>query len=503
MDRGRDFDDDAREFGPATVHAALEQAIWPEPDNGHNGNGGMSDADWQRRWEDLPDPLDDPQISSTVHALPSSDTFALCDLATWATIHPEPKAFAVERIIPMREVTLASGVGGGNKSLFGQQLCTCYATLIPMLGLATAGGSSLYATAEDDESQLHWRLAHICNALKIPMESLIGKLHLASLRGQLVNQLATFTSDGRMSLTPAFHRLRATIAATKAALIVLDNVAHLFGGNENDRIQVTAFVNAALYGLVNEFGCSIVLIAHKNKSGDDYSGSTAWLNAVRSHIVIGRPDDEPDPDVRTLRIGKANYARTGDEIRFRWHDFALILEDELPTDTRAEMAANAAANHDNEIFLACLTVRNRQQRRVSDAAGKAYAPAVFAEMVESKGVGKKRLEQAMERLFRVGMIETGYLWKLDGKERFGLRLTDANAPPTLFANESENSANGRQRAVIDTPTPANTHEDENSANGRHRLTPTVANTPAPLKGGMGAAPRADAPNPSNGTGDGT
>ena len=104
--------------------------------------------------------------------------------------------------------------------------------------------------------------------------------------------------------------------STGATLVILDNVAHLFAGNENDRVHVTAFVNA-LYALCNEHGCAIVLVAHPNKAGDDYSGSTAWLNAVRSHIVIRRPEGAIDPDERELVSPKANYARAGQRLCHR------------------------------------------------------------------------------------------------------------------------------------------------------------------------------------------
>lgn len=357
-----------------------------------------------------------------------AETFPLCDLALWATTEPAAKPFAVERFIPKGEVTLASGVGGSNKSLLGQQLCTCYAAGTPLLGLHTAGGATLYLTAEDDERELHWRQAHIARALSLPLEGLIGQLHLTSIRGRLDNQLATFASDGRMSITPALQILKATIAATGAKLIVLDNVAHLFGGNENDRAQVTGFVNA-LYGLCNEFDSSVVLIAHPNKAGDDYSGSTAWPNAVRSHIVIRRPEGAADPDLRQLSVAKANYARTGDEIAFRWHDFALILDTDLPADTRAELAANAMASGDNLVFLTCLEAATRQGLRLSANVSPSYAPTTFEGMPEARGLKKDRLAAAMKRLLSLGKIEqTRFRDTAKGRDTAALIIVDQTTP---------------------------------------------------------------------------
>lgn len=296
-------------------------------------------------------------------------------------------------------------------------------------------GPALYLTAEDDARELHWRQDHIARRLGVPFNQ--PGLHLASLRGRLGNELCTFDAEGRLRPSPAFKLLSDTIRAIGAAFVVLDNVAHLFTGNENDRGQVTQFANL-LNRLGNETGATILLVAHPNKSGDSYSGSTAWLNAVRSQIVLDwRRDGEgsiPDPDARELRLGKANYARAGETLAFRWHDFALVRDDELPADTRAEMAATIQANGDNEIFLRCLDERNRQERAVSESpASRTYAPKVFAEMAESKRIGRARLEAAMDRLFRIGAIERGFVYRDggEGKDRFGLRRPPADLPADL------------------------------------------------------------------------
>jgi hypothetical protein len=147
---------------------------------------------------------------------------------------------------------------------------------------------------------------------------------------------------------------------------------------------------------------------------------------VRSQIVLSRPDGAIDPDERVLTLGKANYARQGDELRFRWHNFALVRDRDLPSDVRAELSASIQANLDNDIFLRCLDERNRQERAVSESkASRTYAPKEFAAMPESKGIGRGRLEAAMDRLFRTGAIERGIVgrYKGEGKDMIGLRRT--------------------------------------------------------------------------------
>ncbi|WP_313393553.1 AAA family ATPase [Sphingobium yanoikuyae] len=360
---------------------------------------------------------------------PAAETFAVADLGAWATIQPTPKAFIMAGFVPARELTLATGAGGANKSTFGQQLATCCAAGVPMLGIDVMQGPALYITAEDDDDRLHWMQTHICRALAVDMASMAGKLHLVSLRGRLGNELATFDAEGKLRPAPSFQLLKATIEQTGSSLVVLDNAAHLFAGNENDRQQVTAFVNL-LYSLCRDLGVTIILVAHSNKAGDSYSGSTAWLNAVRSQIVLQRPEGAIDPDERLLTLGKANYARQGEELRFRWHEFALRLDRELPDDTRAQLADAAASAGANAAFLECLRARAAQGegRGVGPNTGPNYAPSQFEGMPEAKGFTRMQLKAAMDRLFHLGRIET-YQFENKGKGRHVTLLRELPEPP--------------------------------------------------------------------------
>jgi RecA-family ATPase len=362
----------------------------------------------------------------------SPETFELADLSLWARTLPTPKAFVMAPFIPRDDVVIITGDGGTNKSTLALQISACAAAGKQMLGMDVAPGPALYITAEDDNRENHWRLAKIASALGTTIDALAGRLHLASLRGRLNNELATFEDGGKLRPAAAYALLRATIEKTKATLVTLDNVAHLFAGNENDRGQVTAFINL-LYQLCGDLGVTILLIAHRNKAGDSYSGSTAWLNAVRSQVLLER-SDENDADVRKLSLGKANYARAGEEVEFRWHDFALIRNDDLPASVGAELAATIQANADNAIFLRCLAERNKHRRQVSEKPNASnYAPKIFEKMPEAKGMKKARLETAMDRLFRISAIERDIVYRDtgEGKDVYGLRETGQKIPEGL------------------------------------------------------------------------
>lgn len=326
------------------------------------------------------------------------------DLVALSKTRAKPTEFVIERIAPKGEVTLFTGAGSAGKSLLSQQLATATAAGIGCLGLSLTPTVAHYITCEDGADQVHFRQERLCEALGIPMASLAGKLHLTSLRGELGNELATFGADGKIIPTDTYQRLKAAIIASGAKLVFLDNVAHLFIGNENDRGDVTRFVNL-LNRLAGETGAAIILIGHPNKGGDEYSGSTAWPNAVRSRIFL---DHDEDTDLLTLSLPKANYAKKGNVVSFRWHNWAYVREEDMPADTRAELGEIIKANGENAAFLACLKARTEQGegREVGPSPGPNYAPSQFEGMPEAKGYKKHALKRAMDRLFTIGKIES-------------------------------------------------------------------------------------------------
>ncbi|TKD52059.1 AAA family ATPase [Sphingomonas baiyangensis] len=358
------------------------------------------------------------------------DTFDIADLSAWAATAPTPKAFVMAPFIPRDEVVIITGDGGANKSTLALQISACAAAGRPMLGMDVAPGPALYVTAEDDQRENHWRLAKIADAIGTTLPALAGKLHVVSLRGRLNNELATFDGAGTLRATPAYAMLRATIKATGAKLVTLDNVAHLFAGNENDRGQVTAFINL-LYRLCGDLGVTILLIAHRNKAGDSFSGSTAWLNAVRSQVLLERTD-EHDPDARALSLGKANYARAGEPVAFRWHDFALVRDEDLPKSVRAEIESVARDSKVNSLFVELLDKTRDERRAVSASrAARNYAPRVFEAMTGAKGTKAAAFEAALERLLHLGeIVAEGRVFQRQNRQ-WVTGITRAEGAPTI------------------------------------------------------------------------
>ncbi|MEA1015599.1 AAA family ATPase [Sphingosinicella sp. LY1275] len=358
----------------------------------------------------------------------------------WKGLEAPVREWLLEHWIPLKQATYLTGPGSAGKSLLAQLLCTCVALGLPFLGIQTRQEVAMYVTCEDDRDELHRRQAAICEALGVDLSDLDGKLILVSLVGQAGSELATFKTpsgpdelgsvDAIIRPTQQYRALEGTALAYGVGFIALDNVAHLYAGNENIRNEVAAFVSL-LNRLAIRTSGAVLLIGHPNKAGDAFSGSTAWENQVRSRLYMETPKDDhgiaPDPDARVLSRDKANYARNGEKISFRWHRWTFVRDEDLPADHRVEIAANVQASSDNAVFLNCLRERIRQRRAVSEKRSPTYAPTEFAKMAEAKGLSKFRLEAAMDRLFRTGAIERAELWKdVDRKPVFGLRETAGN-----------------------------------------------------------------------------
>ncbi len=344
-----------------------------------------------------------------------NSVWRVLDPAAWQEGHAPLRQWAWHELILANSATYLTGAGSAGKSLLGQQLCSHVALGRPFLGAETRQGVALYVTCEDDAQELHRRQLSICEALDVEPAMLSGWLHLVSLTTMIGNELATFDQLGRMSTTPSWQRLRKAVQESGATFVVLDNVAHLFAGNENIRNQVAAFCGL-MNALAADAGAAVLFIGHPNKAGDAFSGSTAWENQVRSRLFLGRPESEEgeilDPDARVLSRGKANYARLGESISFRWYRGAFVRLEDLRGNVEHMLDATETLRLEEERFLSCLALATSQQRAVSHQNGINWAPRRFAAMPAALGLGEAALSRAMERLFQEGAIVADQpLWR--------------------------------------------------------------------------------------------
>ena len=328
--------------------------------------------------------------------------FSAADLAG----KPVPaRGWLVRDMIPDRTVTLLGGDGGTGKSQIALQLSVATEIGAEWLGQLPEQGPVVFASAEDDHDELHRRLSDIAASHTISLADLSG-LHLTSLAGRNA-VMGVPDKAGLIRETAVWRALVAKVEHVKPRLVVIDTLADIFAGNENARAEARQFIGQ-LRGLAIRSACAVLLLNHPSlsgmASGAGTSGSTAWSNSVRSRIYFERAkgDDgsEPDPELRILKVVKANYGPIGTELRLRWTKGIFRLDGQS-SGSFDKLAADAKADR---VFLDILAELERQGRDVSPKRSNTYAPVMFAANPNAEGVTKRAFEAAMERHFAANRI---------------------------------------------------------------------------------------------------
>jgi RecA-family ATPase len=335
--------------------------------------------------------------------------FAFMEADSWPD-EASTRQWHVQGLIPCRNVTSLSADGAVGKSLLMLQLCAATVLRKPFLGLETQAGTALFITAEDDKDELHRRLVDITRHEQALMADLHG-LTLVSLVEQDA-VLGRVMKSGVLEFTSAYWQLDASLRERQPTLVILDTLADLFSGNENDRGAARQFIGA-LRKLAIRHDTTIVLLAHPSlaglNSGSGLSGSTAWNNSVRSRLYLERilsdeDRSEPNPDARVLRTVKANYAAKDQEIHLTWRNGVFIHKH------LSGLAKLASIEQAQEVFLRLLRIYRSEGRDVSPRPCQTYAPALFAKDHRAEGLAAAVLRAAMNILLeqrRITIISVG------------------------------------------------------------------------------------------------
>jgi RecA-family ATPase len=350
-----------------------------------------------------------PTSASPEHKTTTNNQAALSVVAipNWEDLVMPKRQWIVDHRVPANNVTLLSGDGSVGKSILSLQLAAAVVLGRDWLGTLPEPGPVLAIYCEDDEDELHRRLDPIRQHYGARYTD-FAQLHLSTLAGKDA-LMATADRFGLIKATKLFEQVRQAACNYKPKLIVLDNVADIYGGNENDRAEVRGFIGL-LRGLAIETNAAVLLTSHPSLTGlsnrTGLSGSTAWNASVRSRLYLERAktekDEEPDPDLRVLEVMKSNYGPVGERINLRWKDGLF-----LPVGGMNNLERAAAEQAAEQLFLTLLDEFNRQGRHTSAKPNApTYAPTLFAKekQARQRGIRKADLETAMRNLFATGKV---------------------------------------------------------------------------------------------------
>lgn len=406
---GSDFNDQAEHYGVSDVSSTFLAVLDEQP---------------VEHVPELPpelgdEPLDliEPDRTPIEKHKDDGDLPGQIDPADWLGKSAPDRRFIIPGWIIRGAAGLLSGQEGVGKSLLAQQMATCAAAGLPFLGLPIEKVKSMYVSCEDPLDEMWRRQEGINAALGIKMDVLAGRFRPVSLKGQLGNELATKGENGAIAPGKRFRQIRASAMEMGANLIFLDNAAHFFDGDENKRHDVAAFLGL-VERLAEDIDGAVIMLAHPNKShaqgnkaGNEFSGSTGWSAHVRNRLFLDWKDMDDtglplDGDMRLLRKSKANYGKKGEEIDFRWHQWAFVTTQDLGEDNAAELARTSVFRSQEKKYLLCLEKLTGQKRSVSASVNaRNYAPRVMADMPEAAGMSEELFKQAQERLFSTDRIE--------------------------------------------------------------------------------------------------
>ena len=327
------------------------------------------------------------------------------NLSKWIDVPVPRREWCVLNRIPARNVTAYAGHGGTGKTITAMQLAAATVLGKDWLGSVPEPGPFFYFSTEDDELEMHRRFARIAEYYGASISDLLnGGLHLLDHVGK--DSVLGCVGRNGIQPTPLLDQLHEAASDIKPRTVVIDSLADVFAGKENDRAQTRQFVTL-LRSIAISANTAIVLIGHPSlsglASGSGMSGSTDWHNAPRGRMYLEaattEQGEEPDKDLRFLKVMKQNYGPQGEIVNVRWQDGVFVRIAAMGTFDKL-----AADQHAEDLFLKLLAQLTEQGRNVSHApTANNYAPNLFAKHPDGKGQ-KKEFAAAMERLFNARKI---------------------------------------------------------------------------------------------------
>jgi RecA-family ATPase len=330
--------------------------------------------------------------------------FETFDASQWEGVPIEPRRWIAENRIPVGEPGIMSGDGGTGKTKLALQLAVTIAAGLQdwIGGIVEADGPVIVFSAEEKLKEMHRRTLDILDHRRLSFANLRGALHFICDQDQTV--LGAIDRNGVVQPTTSLLRLERTVAAIRPALVIIENAADVYSGNESDRPNVTRFMRGLLGRLTGPCESTVMLIQHPSVSGlsdgTGRSGSTGWNNSGRWRLNFTKAKDSDE--LRQLEIAKNNYGPTGEKITLRWERGVFVPE------SQADASPYRAAEESkvDETFLQLLDKATAQGIDARPNSGAGYAPAMFAKDPDAGGIKKTAFVAAMDRLYKAEKITT-------------------------------------------------------------------------------------------------
>lgn len=403
--------------------AKIVGGVWVEMPSDWPTNADINDLHLRDGLQAVADLLDQARKPAS-EAAPVYASFHDLD-----TNPPPEREWVVDQWLPVGSVVALFGGGGVGKTLLVQQIATSVANGLPLFGKKVRMGPTLAILCEDDTDELRRRQRSIFAQLGRSQRYSADGLHFEARAGKL-NALATFDAERRIHKTPLFDAIEQECKRVKPVLVIIDNISQVFAGNEVDRHEVTSFCNL-LSGLALRHRCTVLLLGHIAKAqGSEFSGSTAWENAVRTRLWLERRDD----GLTELHRKKANYSsRDSITLEYRLGAFAEVGDG---ADTEPLMVKTA----EDAVLKALDTFTSRQVATSGNPTARTYLPRMADKEGLLPGLAFRVACKALSALTDRGDVvpNTKLGWRNSTRHvATGLARKQGNAPEIEKDNASE------------------------------------------------------------------
>lgn len=339
---------------------------------------------------------------------------------------PPAREWVIDHWYGMGHVTLLAGAGGLGKTSVAQAMGSCIAQHRDYLDNVGRARKVLMWACEDDAEELWRRQIAIATALNIPLADFEDRFILMPYDGEDVE--LCHLADGVVSYSPMLKTLTEQIGDYGAEAVILDNIARLYGCNENDRHQVTSFI-ATLTRAARPTRAGIMLLGHPAKGPQsEYSGSTAWEGAVRARLYLGRqlPDQEPSApqepttENETLYLcrRKANYTNR-DYRQIRYCNGVMI-----PDEAARPVTARPTEYAQDVVIRAVIALERMGKYGNASTRSDDYLPKLATQYKLLEGITSKQFGAAMRELEVAGRIQSVVVGQYQNRTpKMGFKVT--------------------------------------------------------------------------------
>ena len=204
----------------------------------------------------------DDSIIPELDDLGAGNALNWVDMSNWDNEPVPEREWAIRDRVPLNQAGLFSGEGGTGKSIIELTKNVAHVTGKEWLGSMPEPGPAFYIGAEDDEKEIHIRLAAIVRHYGVTFKELVeGGLHVLCLLGKDATLCAANGKSGRVETTKLYRQIYEAAGDIKPKNISIDTLSRAFAGSEIERAQVYQFANH-MQALAKVASGSVTVLSH-------------------------------------------------------------------------------------------------------------------------------------------------------------------------------------------------------------------------------------------------